>query len=340
MAKAIYIRTRYVNSASSALLAAIHSYNSVIGEYRKQQSLILMTNAVELLAKAVLLKLGESIRGDNRNPTIPAEKAISKLLVKQEISEIEAQTIQQLISFRNEAAHSFLPEIPNDILQHVIYCAYKTFNNLARKHFRNVLKITEKTFLSISFEDTVTYADGVSVLIKKYRKNTDAKKLLWLLERGVSYSGSTYMSQDDFERKFKNGRRLILDRLNLSNYMKDSEQLKVVFIQAPRGYTVNVDIRKGNQNSKQALPVVMTKKTEVAVDYPYLTTELATKLGKGRNVVVRTAKVLNMRGDNNFHQEIKVGKKSFVQRYSEAAYVALKKHFESNPVYIPLQTSA
>jgi hypothetical protein len=53
--------------------------------------------------------------------------------------------------------------------------------------------------------------------------------------------------------------------------------------------------------------------------YPYLTRELADKLGITTNKVVGFAKMLGMRGQDDFHTSIKVSRTGLVSRYSEKA---------------------
>jgi hypothetical protein len=53
--------------------------------------------------------------------------------------------------------------------------------------------------------------------------------------------------------------------------------------------------------------------------YPYLTRELAEKLGITPNKVVGFAKLLGLRGHEDFHTSIKVSRTGLVSRYSEKA---------------------
>ncbi len=334
MAKGIYFRTRYVDSAIRAFLSSVDAYNSVTNTYRHEQSITLMSNSIELLSKAVLLKKNQSIKGD-QHTTISAERAVHKLSLTKDLSEIETQALEQVISLRNEVSHSYLPELDEDILQHLMYCSYKIFNSLLRKYFSNKSGLTQRSFLSISFNETLTYADGIDLLLKKYKsKNSDAKKLIWLLERGIRYSGSTYIKQDEFERSFLKSKKRILDRLKIGEYIKNSEQLKLVLIQAPKGYTADIRISKNKFNDTEALPV-MVKKTDVVVDYPYLTFQLADKLGKSVSFTARMIKNLGIKDNGEYHQSIPAGKNSKIQRYSESAFFHLKSHLEKIPDYSP-----
>jgi len=285
MAHGPYIRTKYLNSSLKAFYSALDSYNRVVGEYRNEQSVILMTNAVELIAKSLILKLNKSIKGSRKGETISAEKAVLKLQSLKEISSIENQSLQQLISMRNEAIHGYLPIVHNNIMQHLMYTSFKIYKQIIEKHFRNKRDVFKNNFLSISLEEHLTYADSVESLLKNFRRGTvDNRKLACLLERGVSFNGSQYMPQEKFEKQFLKSNAQLLNRVKLGDYIKNAEQLKIIFVQAPKGYTANVSVRKGGKRMKEALPV-MIKKTEIENDYPYLTGELAEKLGKNLSFV-------------------------------------------------------
>jgi hypothetical protein len=109
----------YLDKSISALLASIDRINSVHDAYKVEESLILLTNAWELLAKGTLMRDKENIiLADGR--TISAEDAITKLVAKNYLAERQSQHIQQIISLRNSAIHSVLPYVPQEIVFHLL----------------------------------------------------------------------------------------------------------------------------------------------------------------------------------------------------------------------------
>lgn len=335
MARGTYVRTKYINSSIGAFYAALNAYNQIKGYYRNEEAIILMTNAVELIAKAVLLKLNKSIKGTRKGDTISAEQALSKLKHFKEITEIEEQSLQQLISLRNEAVHSYLPHVPANIMQHLLFTSFKTFQNLILKHSKDKKDIFDQNFLSISLDDHLTYADSVESLLKNFRKGSpDEKKLIWLLERGVAFEGTNYLTQDKFEKNFLKSKSRLLDRVKLGEYLKNAEQLKVIFVQAPRGYTIDQQIYKSTKKQKIAISV-MTKKTDIEKDYPYLTSDLAGKIGKNINFTAKAVRDLKLFGDERYHQSIRSSKSGKINRYSDAALSEMKKYLENVPTYNP-----
>ena len=75
-----YLRLLDSSKASKAAAeSAIDAFNRVRHDYRDEATLILLTNAWELLAKAILVQKKESIRRGQRGETIAAEVAVTRL---------------------------------------------------------------------------------------------------------------------------------------------------------------------------------------------------------------------------------------------------------------------
>jgi len=82
--------------------------------------------------------------------------------------------------------------------------------------------------------------------------------------------------------------------------------VRIVPVEAPKNYTADLVLRKGNSNDL-SLPVVV-KRTDLEKDYPYLTNELATLIGKNTNFVAKAVSVLGLRGNEKFHPTIRSSK--------------------------------
>lgn len=92
-----------LDAAKAASETALDSFNQIRNPYRNESTLILLTNAWELLAKAVLLKNHKSI-ADKQGRTISAEKAVHQLGVLGVLDRRQVQTIQQIVSLRASAS--------------------------------------------------------------------------------------------------------------------------------------------------------------------------------------------------------------------------------------------
>ena len=62
---------------------------------------------------------------------------------------------------------------------------------------------------------------------------------------------------------------------------------------------------------------------------------MADELGKNTNFVAKASSVLGLKGDKQFHQEIRASKSSSIQRYSPAALDRLRQVLRDNPDYNP-----
>ena len=326
----------YLDKSIAALLASIDRINNVHDSYKVEESLILLTNAWELLAKGVLIRDRENIHlVDGRS--ITAEDAITKLVAKNYLTENQSQHIKQVISLRNSAIHSVLPDTPQEIVFHLMFYGVKFFKDVISKEFPTYANKCSGNFLSISFDTFTTYADKLQKLISKARKRgTPEQELIWLLERGVRFKGGQYISQNKFEDEVKKlGRKKRLyHHLKISDFIKGADMVVVVPVQAPKGYTADINLRKGSNKAGAALPL-MIKKTDLEEDYPYLTSEIGREIKKGTNFVAKAAAGLMLKNNTTYHQAVRSSKSGKINRYSQKALDYLKDHLQKNPNYNP-----
>ena len=71
--------------------------------------------------------------------------------------------------------------------------------------------------------------------------------------------------------------------LAINRFLRNSDMVRIVPVEAPRNYTADISLRKGSTKDS-SLPVVV-KKTELEKDYPYLTKELSNDIGKSVNFI-------------------------------------------------------
>lgn len=318
-----------------AIHTAVESFNKVYGNYKLENTLILLTNGWELLGKSILIKNHKNIYTNKKEKlTISAEFCVNMLFNEKLIDDKQADVVQQVISLRNRASHFVLPKVPLEIQHHLFFYACKIFKDLVSKEFPSHKHKVSKNYLSISFDQLHTYSDKVRKLISGLKKSSKGEKeLIWLLERGVSFRTlSNYMSQDKFEQLLK--KRKTLSHLNLKNFIDEADMVRIVPVQAPGGFTADVVLRKGSKKMKEALPVTI-KKTDIEQDYPYLTKDLANKLNKNVNFVAKIVSNLGLRGNRDYHQSIRASKASYLNRYSDACLSHLKDYLIKNPSYNP-----
>lgn len=335
--------TRYLPNAINAIHSAIERANSINDPYYKEGSVILLANAWELLAKAVLIKhSGEAAiyeTGSRKERTITAEVAVSKLKSLGYISDLQAAPLQQIISLRNEATHQSLPDVPDEILFHLEYYAVRYFKEILEANFKQYAKKFRSHFLSVSFDSVTTYADSVKKLVTKARKikKSDAVRLAYLLERGVGFSGSEYIKQADFEKVLRDRKTSRpMYKLNLGDYSRKAEMIVVVPIQAPSGTSADITLTKNRGSSIS----VNINKRATDDDYPHLTKDLSAKLGKSSSYVSKTISNLKIKGNALYHQQIRSGSRSLVHKYSDSCLNYLRAYYQDNPDYKPFRTEA
>lgn len=323
---------RLLDASKAAVELSVDCFNRVHNPYRDESTVILMANGWELLAKAVLVKHHESIKRGKRGETISAEVAVSRLESKKLLDRSQASTLQQIISLRNAATHELLPPVPPEVMHHLLFFSCKFFRDLVSTQFPSQCQDLPGDFLSLSFSGLTTYADKVQKSVSRARRSANDQRLVWLLERGVSFDGSSYLTEKQVAAKYK-GRKKILPYLEVSKYLTDSEMVRIVPVQAPKNYTADLVLRKGKSRDS-SLPVIV-KKTDVNTDYPYLTKELGVLLGESQNWAAKAVAVLQLKGDEKFHQSVRASSSGSIHRYSEAALQRIKEHVAKNPGFNP-----
>lgn len=322
--------------AKKSILATIDSFNRVYGDYKTETTLMLLTNAWELLAKAILVKKKKSIYKDKtKKETISCEKAINQLILLRELEPQQAELLQQIVSLRNKCMHDVLPIVPEEIQHHLLFYGCKFFKDVSIKHFPKLEKELGKNFLTLSFDHMTTYAAEVTRMVSRLRKGTQGEKeLVWLLERGIQFIDTNeYISQKKFEDMYKNKKK-IAPHLKISTHAETADMVRIVPVQAPQNFTADIQLRKGPNKLKNALPVTI-QKSDFESDYPFLTKDIAEKLKKNSNFIAKSMVDLKLKDNPKYHQSVRASKAGAIQRYSQAALDFLKKHIQDNPNYDP-----
>lgn len=323
---------QHLDAAKAAAETAVDAFNRPWHHYRYETTLILLTNAWELLAKAVLLHKKDSITRGNRGETISAEAAVHRLGQKGLLDDKQTETIQQIVSLRHAACHGLLPNVPVEVMQHLLFYSTKFFRETIGAVFPAHLRGMADNYLSLSFSDLTTYADRVQKSVARIKKSQGAKRLIWLLERGIQFDGSAYLTEAQFDQSYRKKKR-VLPHLGLSNFIRKADMVRIVPIEAPRNFTADLTLRRGSA-ANAALPVVV-RRTDLEADYPYLTKELATELNKNQNWTAKAATVLGLKLNSTFHQAVRASASSVIHRYSPAALEALRQKLKETPDFDP-----
>lgn len=329
--------TKLAKTSTDIMLAAIDNFNRVFSNYKVQTTFILITNAWELISKAILLKKRKNIyRDKTKKITIAAEEAVLKLYNEKILTENQMDLLNQIFSIRNYCVHNICPEIPVEITHHLFFFSSKFYKDLIIKFFPKYRKSIETNFISISFNETLTYADKVKNIVSKLKtfKNKNNKELVWLLERGICYKTcSNFISQAEFEKKYKD-KKGILSNLELNKFLNSTDMVRIVPVQAPKNFSADIILRKGDKKQTTSLPVIY-KKSSVNEDYPFLTSDIAKKISKDTNYTAKLISKLGLKGNEDYHYPIKSSKNGSTHKYSEKALSYIKGFLEDKPDYNP-----
>jgi hypothetical protein len=164
-----------LDAAKVAFEVGIDAFNCVWHPYRHPTTLMLLSNGWELFAKAVLLHAKESILRGHRGETISAEVAVHRLTLKRLLDQDQADTVQQLISLRNAACHGVLPDVPPEVMQHLLFYSMKFYRTILARVFPGHIKELSDNYLSLSFGDLTTYADKVQRAVARVKKSDTTK---------------------------------------------------------------------------------------------------------------------------------------------------------------------
>lgn len=323
---------RLLDKSMEAAECAIDNFNRVKAPFKTEAALMLLAVSWELLAKSLLVKAKQSIRKGRSSDTISGEVAISKLLHMKIIEKRHSDISQQIISLRNAAVHDVLPPIPLEVLHHLMFYACKFHRQIIVDHYKAQSKGLQAHYLSLSFEDMTTFADKIQKCVSKMKRNAADKQLVWLLERGLRFDGSKYITESQFDVSIR-GKKRTMPKLEMGRFLKETDMVKIVPVEAPKNYSVDVKLRKGDVRDS-TLPI-LTKRTEIEIDYPYLTTELGEAIGKNMNYTAKAISVLGLKGNEKFHQEIRSSKSGVIHRYSEPARTKIEQKIAEDPDFNP-----
>jgi len=308
--------------AQSSVVSAVSSielFNRPRAKDRIALSLISNVRAWELLAKAVLLKNKVKVFTSD-GKSLSASKSIKMLDARfNVITPGEQKTIQQIISLRDEVTHSVLDSIPDDLAAHLLYFSLKSFKVLLQKHYPAYAKELNANFISVNFEPTYTYAAKIQSMLNSKKALVD-DRLLFALERGLNNAESDEeLTESGWVAKVKSlkGKRLTKGALLLKKYASEHDNVFFITVEAPSKFgKADVTLSKGRHGAKTKITVVSSDPEET---HPYLTSELEAQINVGRNIILKKIKELGLKGNKDYHLEIRTGKTSVTQRYSELA---------------------
>jgi len=322
-----------LESAKNSLTLAIELFNRPYEQGRTQGVVLFLDHAFEMLLKAVIFEKTGSLRTRREKFNYGFEKCVnichSQLHL---VDKDEALILKNLNGFRDAAAHDVL-EISEGLLYSHAQSAVQIFGILLKKVFRQDLSgamparilpistsIPRDVQLLISSD-----LEGVRSLLSGNRRRQDEAearlKPYEIIERNLRAmhnNPSPLPSSSQIVRRFKTSDWKTVLPMVAGLVQPSSTSIPIsIHITKHEGYPVRVD--------PTAATTISFRFIKTEDKYPYLTTELGSKLGISVNKVVSLVKLFDMKGKDEYHTTIRISKKGHVQRYSEKAHQVLRE---------------
>jgi hypothetical protein len=315
------------------LLLGIELFNKPSDTARVEGVLLLLDHSFEMLLKAVVFAKTGKIKSAGDKFNYAFEKCLN--ICQSQLTLVDADqalVLKNLNGFRDAAMHD-LVDISEGLLYSHAQSAIQIYAVILKKAFsqnlsdvlpRRILPISAGMPTDIGMIVGDDMASAKSLLSGKKRREEEAEAKLRpyeIIERNIREVQGVTGEQFSLQT--------IVKRLK-SGEWKQALPLVTGLVQpSSGGIPLSLHVTK-----KEGCPVRIDPSAATAIafryikpedKYPYLTKELAEKLGISTNKVVGLVKLFQMRGNEQFHTSIKVSKTGLVQRYSEKAHQVLTK---------------
>ncbi|MBI4028200.1 MAG: hypothetical protein HY360_24660 [Verrucomicrobia bacterium] len=305
---------------------------------RQEGVLLLLTHAFEMLLKGVVLEKTGRIRSPRDRYNYGFEKCLN--IVQDQLSLVdkdEVLILKNLNGFRDAAAHD-LVEMSEGLLYGHAQSALNIFGTLLKKVFsRDLVKELPRRVLPIC---TVAPSD-ISMVVAQDMASIGG--LLGVKRRREDEAESRLRPYQVIERNIREVQGIGKDAPSTSRLVRriKSGDWKVVLpmvaglVQpATGGIPISLHVTKG-----EGFPIRIDPSAPTAIafryikpedKYPYLTSELAVKIGISISRVVGFVKLFGMKGNEAFHTSMKISASGIVHRYSDRTRrvieEAIRKH--------------
>jgi hypothetical protein len=337
----------FLERAMASLVLAIELFNRPSDSGRVEAVVILLDHALEMLLKATVFEKTGRIREKRAIYNYGFDKCIniceSQLGV---VDKNESLVLRNLNGFRDAAQHDILI-LGERLLYAHAQSAVATLSSLLEKVFNiklagylpsrvlpiSVLPPVEMHVLVSEDMDTVR-----TLLSAGHRRRSEAEARL---------RAYAVMEKNLRELHGAGGSTASVERLAKSFGQRDWTALLPMvagLVQtSPDGIPISLRVSR-----QEGFPVRVDPSSPTAIAFkyvkpedtwPFLTDELAQKLGIGRNYLLGVVKLLGLKGRDEYHIAIKSSRTSSVQRYSGKAYQVLQKAIDIDGLEILWQAA-
>jgi uncharacterized protein YutE (UPF0331/DUF86 family) len=246
------------------------------------------------------------------------------------IDKDEALVVKNLNGFRDASVHDIV-DISEGLLYGHAQSAVQIFAALMKKALnRDLSRVLPRRILPIATvmptDITAIVAEDMdtikSLLGRKRRREDDAEARLrpyLVIERNIREGQSMSLAVPSVTSSVRN--------LKGGDWKAILPMVAGLVQSVPGGIPMSLHVTKGEGFAVRIDPKAPTaiafRYIKPEDKYPYLTGELAKKLGVNPSRVVAFVKMFQMKGNDDYHTSIRVSTTGKVQRYSEKAYRVL-----------------
>lgn len=317
--------------AQDSLILGIEIFNRPHEQGRTDGVLFCLDHAFEMLLKAVVFEKTGRIRNKREKTNYGMEKCLniceSTLNV---IDKDEALVLKNLNGFRDASVHDIL-DISEGLLYGHAQSAVQIFAALLKKVFnKDLSKALPRRILPIATvvpsDITAIVAEDMeaikNLLGQRRRREDDAEARLrayMVVEKNIREMQGVTQAAPSINSAVKS--------LKTGDWKSTLPMVAGLVQPVAGGIPISLHVTKN-----EGFPVRVDPKAPTAIafryikpedKYPYLTGELAKKLGISPHKVVAFVKMFQMKGNDEYHTSIKVSSTGKVQRYSEKAHQVL-----------------
>ena len=288
---------------------------------------MLLNHSFEMLLKAVVFEKTGKVRSRGEKYNYAFEKCLN--ICQSQLSVVDADQVlvlKNVNGFRDAATHDIV-DISEGLLYSHAQSAIQIFSVILKKAFnQNLSDLLPRRILPLA----AGVPNDISLILGD--DMASAKALLSGKKRREEEAEAKLRPYEIIERNIREIQGIPIEKLSLQAIVKKlksgdwKQALPLVsgLVQSSvGGIPMTLYVSK-----KEGFPVRIDASAATAIafryvrpedKYPYLTGELAAKLGISTHKLINLVKLFEMRGDEPYHTSIKVSKTGLVQRYSEKA---------------------
>lgn len=329
-------KSRYfLARAKNSLLLSIEAFNRPFDIGRKEASIIMLDHAFEMLLKAVVLERTGRIRHPKAMKNYALDKCVDICCSEKIIDERAARVMRIVDDLRDAAVHDIVI-VSEGMLYHYIQEGVLTFGGLMEYVFGTKLReVLPARALPITTDPPTNISviiDEDFVLIKRLlashmRKTEEVKAMLRVYQVIENNMGSRSEDTPDDETIDKMVKKIKLEAdwrvlFPSTASIQASEMGTPMAIYVSKNPNGAAPVKLDNAGEADALVTIKPFNTDMR--YPFFTTEMASKLGIGRNQFIRLVKLFQLRGNVSYHITVATSRKGNNSKYSSETYKVLK----------------